>query len=103
MIILTLNSSGPELQLGLFKHRHKVAYLKLETGNQLSEVLYREIVSFLNKNSLTINDLNGINCFRGPGSFTGLRIAISLVNALAYSLHIKVVGSLGENWIREGG
>lgn len=102
MYILTLNTSSNELELGLYQDQKKKAYLKVLTNNQLSEVLYLKIEQFLKKESLTLKDIDGINCFRGPGSFTGLRIGMSLANTLAYSLNIKIVGSIDKDWIKNG-
>jgi tRNA threonylcarbamoyladenosine biosynthesis protein TsaB len=50
----------------------------------------------------TFREVTGIIIFRGPGSFTGLRIGISTANALAYANNIPIVGATGENW-RESG
>jgi len=45
-----------------------------------------------------VHDLTGIGVMRGPGSFTGLRIGITLCNTLADSLSIPIVGASGEAW-----
>lgn len=50
----------------------------------IDEVLARE------KKKLT--DLTAIEVHTGPGSFTGLRIGVSVANALGWTLGIKVNG-----------
>jgi tRNA threonylcarbamoyladenosine biosynthesis protein TsaB len=46
--------------------------------------------------------LTGLIVFAGPGSFTGLRIGISTMNALAYAQKIPIVGATGTDWLLEG-
>ena len=47
-------------------------------------------------------DITGIVVFRGPGSFTGLRIGVTVANSLAYSRNVPIVGELGEDWAKKG-
>ena len=49
-----------------------------------------------------IQNLDGIVCYLGPGSFTGLRIGVTVANTLAYSLGVPVIGVTGDDWLREG-
>lgn len=44
------------------------------------------------------SDITGIGAFQGPGSFTGLRIGLTVVNTIADSKQIPIVGSSAENW-----
>jgi tRNA threonylcarbamoyladenosine biosynthesis protein TsaB len=46
--------------------------------------------------------IDGLIVFRGPGSFTGLRIGIATMNTIAYAEKIPIVGAGGENWLAEG-
>lgn len=47
-------------------------------------------------------DVTGIIAYRGPGSFTGLRIGITTANALAYAKQIPIVGVMGQDWLGDG-
>lgn len=48
------------------------------------------------------DQLGGVVAFRGPGSFTGLRIGITTANTIAYGKNIPIVGTMGEAWMRHG-
>jgi tRNA A37 threonylcarbamoyltransferase TsaD len=53
--------------------------------------------------TLKLSGLTGLIFVSGPGSFTGLRIGASTINALAYSLNIPVVGvPMGPDWLMKG-
>ena len=58
--------------------------------------------NIISANDFNYEDIGGIVCFEGPGSFTGLRIGISIANSLSYGLNIPVIGSSGEDWISIG-
>lgn len=46
--------------------------------------------------------LTGVLVYRGPGSFTGLRIGITVANAVAYAQSLPIVATAGENWLVDG-
>ena len=46
--------------------------------------------------------LSGLVVFKGPGSFTGLRIGITVMNTIAYSQSLPIVGQVGETWLSDG-
>ncbi len=81
---------------------NKVAEHQWLADRQLADHLHVEIKKILKKNKLTFDNLTGIVVFEGPGSFTGLRIGITVANALAYSLQIPVIGTNSEKWISPG-
>ena len=45
----------------------------------------------LKENNLTINDIEKILVINGPGSFTGIRIGVTIAKIIAWSLNIPVV------------
>ena len=69
---------------------------------QADRTLARDMLDFLRQqlatHSLTFTDVKGIGVFRGPGSFTGLRIGMTVLNTWARSEHIPIVGEIGERW-----
>ena len=60
------------------------------------------MVELLESQAENLEDVQGIVCFKGPGSFTGLRIGLTVGNALAYGLSIPIVGTMGDDWQKTG-
>ena len=58
--------------------------------------LVPEVARLLEESGTTLDQLDGIACAVGPGSFTGIRIGIATAATLAYAAHLPVVaiGSL---------
>lgn len=73
-----------------------------QPGRELSNQLFNELNVLLESNNVKPEDLQGIIVFKGPGSFTGLRIGITVANAFAYSLHIPIVAAQNEDWVQTG-
>lgn len=57
-----------------------------------SQALLGLIQDILNDANLELKDLTEIRVNIGPGSFTGLRVGVSVANALGYGLGIPVNG-----------
>ncbi len=102
MIILTIRTDNPLAEIGLYDDNKKIAYTKWEAHRRLAETLHSKGQQLLADNDIELAWVEGIIVFEGPGSFTGLRIGISVANALAYSLSIPIVGVQNEDWIDNG-
>lgn len=102
MIILALRTDKPEAELYLYKDQQFLGELKWQAHLELSKTINRQIKKLLNKSRISLKDLGGIVCFAGPGSFTGLRIGLSVANALAYTNGIAVIAKRGDNWLKKG-
>lgn len=63
---------------------------KKDTG---TEVL-KNIDKLLKRRQLSSKDIRTILVNRGPGSFTGTRVGITVANTLAWNLSIPVIGYL---------
>jgi tRNA threonylcarbamoyladenosine biosynthesis protein TsaB len=73
-----------------------------EAGRQLSVQLPGAIDEILGSADINYKDISGIVVYEGPGSFTGLRIGITILNTMAHELKIPIAGSTGEEWIEVG-
>lgn len=99
MIILTIRTDKPEAEIGLYEDNQRLAYEKWQAHRTLAETIHQKIQEMLNKSSKSWQDIEGLACFEGPGSFTGLRIGLSVANALAYGQGIPVVARGGDDWL----
>jgi len=89
-MILYLDTSTPVCKIWL----DDTAF-KYETNRDLAKDLLRLIVESL---SNSFSEVTAIAVFRGPGSFTGLRIGATVANTLADQLNIPIVATTGRNW-----
>jgi tRNA threonylcarbamoyladenosine biosynthesis protein TsaB len=99
-MILTLRTDKPDAEIGLFAETTKIDYVVWTAHRQLSESIHNQITALLQRHSLQWKDISAIASYIGPGSFTGLRIGLTVANTLAYSLQIPVVTASGNDWIR---
>lgn len=98
MIVLSLRTDKPEAEIGLFDNGRQLAYEKWQAHRQLAESLHSKIKALLASVDKDWPDIEAVACYRGPGSFTGLRIGLAVANALAGSLGVPVVGTTGDDW-----
>lgn len=91
-MILHINTKDQKVVKVSLKDKGKIVDSLSEENRYGSQVLLPFISKILKKNKLEFKDLKGIEVETGPGSFTGLRVGVSIANALAYSLKIPVNG-----------
>lgn len=67
--------------------------------------LARNMLAYLRdrlaENEASFADISCIGVFRGPGSFTGLRIGLAVLNTIAHEQRIPIVGVTGDAWREE--
>jgi len=102
MIVLTIRTDKPEAEIGLFNDKEKLTYEVWHAHRELSATILSKIDALLESQGKSLDDIQGIVGFAGPGSFTGLRIGLTVANTLAYGLKIPVLAAKGEHWISEG-
>ncbi len=91
MIILGIDTSGKKESLTLIKDGRIVDEYVQEIKNH-SPVLVPNILGFLQKNFLKLEDISGWGVAIGPGSFTGLRIGLASVLGLTFGKDVPVAG-----------
>lgn len=98
MLILTIRTDKPEAEIGLFNNDRELAYETWQAHRQLAETIHTKLRDMLESQKKKLENIAAIAVFKGPGSFTGLRIGISVANALADSLQVPIVATTTEDW-----
>ena len=102
MIILVLRTDKPEAEIGIYDDQVKKGYETWVAHRQLAETLHIKAKALIDLAHVGWKDIGGVVIFAGPGSFTGLRLGFSFVNALAYSNGATIFASHGDNWVVDG-
>ncbi len=90
MKYLYIDTSSSYLYTGIVSDNELLSEIKEEYGQSLSEVALPRIVSMFEKNNLTAKDIDKIIVVNGPGSFTGIRIGLTIAKVYAWSLDIPI-------------
>ncbi len=70
----------------------KVYKITQKIGKEKAQIVLPMIDRMLKNHKLKLQDLTGIEVNIGQGSFTGIRVGLSIANALAFALDIPVNG-----------
>lgn len=73
-------------------------YDEWQDDRTLAKGLLGYLDTNLRKHNKSWSDIEAIGVFEGPGSFTGLRIGITVMNTIADAQAIPIVGGRGDNW-----
>lgn len=90
MITLGLDTSFHFLSLVLMKDNKVIASVQKEALKQQSETILSELDNLFKSVNLKPSDLNQIVISKGPGSYTGLRIAMSIAKIIGSIANIQV-------------
>ncbi|OGY08703.1 MAG: tRNA (adenosine(37)-N6)-threonylcarbamoyltransferase complex dimerization subunit type 1 TsaB [Candidatus Blackburnbacteria bacterium RIFCSPHIGHO2_01_FULL_43_15b] len=87
-MILYIDTSNSE------KIKVRIGEMEIEKDSRerKSQTLLETIDEALTAQGCSLQDMEGVEVNLGPGSFTGLRVGVSVANALGYSLGIPVNG-----------
>lgn len=96
-MILLLDTSTNICKVSLVDDQNRIDD-DWQSDRSLARNLLKHLHEFLLKNNYDWQDIQSIAVFEGPGSFTGLRIGITVANTLADGLNVPIVGSGGDGW-----
>lgn len=92
MRILAIESSGKAASLMVYGDGGPEAHAFQNRGFTHSQTLMPMLDSMLQNAGMTLGDMDYIAAARGPGSFTGLRIGLSLAKGLSFGSGLPVIG-----------
>lgn len=90
MKILYIDTSSSYLYAGIVSDDKLLCEAKKEFGHSLSEEALPNIAKLFAEKKLAAKDIDKILVVNGPGSFTGIRIGITIAKVYAWSLNIPI-------------
>ena len=90
MFSILLDSSNTSLTVGLAKDDILLESISYEAWQTQSEHMIPELDKLLNKYEVERNQISDVVVAIGPGSYTGVRIAITIAKTIAAVLPVKV-------------
>ncbi len=96
-MIVLLDTATPVCRLRLVDADNHINS-EWQADRTLAKGLLGYLQSQLAQHQKSLSDITGIGVFQGPGSFTGLRIGMAVLNTLADSERIPIVGVRGDDW-----
>lgn len=92
MNILMIDTSGPACGVAIAKDGRIVCELQLTSGKTHSQRVMSMVDSALEMCEMGVKDVDLFGAVVGPGSFTGVRIGVSTVKALAHAAGKSCIG-----------
>lgn len=92
MKLLSIDTSSDVCSVAILEDGKLIKELNITDSKTHSENLMPLVDALFKVTNLTLTDMQAIACSIGPGSFTGIRIGIGSVKAMAEVFHLPVIG-----------
>lgn len=90
--LLAFDTSTSSMAVAVLKDGEIAAESHAIAERNHSIYLVPSIIETMTRGNVTMNDLEAIVVGKGPGSYTGIRIAASVAKTLSWSLNLPLVG-----------
>ena len=90
MYTVLLDSSNTNLSVGLARDNLLLECISYEAWQRQSEYMIPELNKLLEKYEVNRNEIDAVMVAKGPGSYTGVRIAITIAKTIAVALGCKL-------------
>jgi tRNA threonylcarbamoyladenosine biosynthesis protein TsaB len=91
VLTLTVSTSSAKGSLCLGDSQNILGHETWQKKTSHSEVVTQTLEELLHNTGVQLQDIQQLVCSTGPGSFTGLRVGLSVTRSLAYSLQIPII------------
>ena len=92
MLILAIDTTALTATAAITDDNKLIGLYTLNTTHTHSETMLPMIENLLHNAKISINDIDKFACSAGPGSFTGVRIGISVIKGLTFGTDKPCVG-----------
>jgi len=90
MYSLLLDSANRDLNVGIVKDDIIIDRISYTAWQRQSELMVKEINDIFKRNRMVAKDLDEVIVTIGPGSYTGIRIALTIAKTFAFALNLKI-------------
>ena len=90
MYTLFIDTHFSQITLVLYKNGIVEKIEQRESNQSHSHFIMPMIASLLDDNKVRVNDIKELIVVNGPGSFTGVRIGVTIAKTMAYCLQIPI-------------
>ena len=90
MTVFYIDTTSSYLYTGIVKDESLLAEIKKDLGKDLSVYATSEVARMFDEVNLKPSDIDKIIVVNGPGSFTGIRIGVTLAKIFAWTRNIPI-------------
>ena len=104
MYSVLIDTHDKAVLLVLYKDGKVLDIVNKESNMRHSEVTMPSLIDLIERNGLTVHDIDELYTVIGPGSFTGVRIGVSIAKTMAYLLKkpIRSISSVDLEYFSNG-
>jgi tRNA threonylcarbamoyl adenosine modification protein YeaZ len=90
MISLFIDTHDKDINLVIYKNDMILDKNIKESERHHSDFIMPMLKELLDRNNLSVHDINEIYVVNGPGSFTGVRLGVTIAKTLAFTLNVPI-------------
>ncbi|MBI4235102.1 tRNA (adenosine(37)-N6)-threonylcarbamoyltransferase complex dimerization subunit type 1 TsaB [Candidatus Peregrinibacteria bacterium] len=90
MLALGIKTGSFKTEVAIFQNGQILSYSCFKSNNDEAEKIMPLLMELSRKNKIKLSDIKKVYVIKGPGSFTGLRVGVTVANTIAYLNHAKL-------------